>query len=432
MSISVRRQGLRVSELIMRLTIWVLAAGVLLAVVPASATSNVAVGLCAAPGTHYPSIQAAVSAAQLLTPPAIVRVCPGTYSEQVTITAPLTLEGVPGSGASAGEDAVVITPPASGLTQSTTDQRGGVAAQIFVQGTTAVSISNLTVDGTGNQVPGGDDLRGILYQDASGTVNHVAVRNEVPNDTPTGVQSGQGIFVETTSSSSADLTVENSSVHNYNKNGIVARYAGATLTATSNYVQGSGPISYIAQNGIEIAFNGAGGSIKDNTVIDNFYIPTSSSASDILLFDAKEDGSATVSGNTVGNSNIAIALETDSPGILGDGVIVTSNKIFGTSTLDAIDLCTSSNIVTGNTIFNSAQSGIHLDSGCGAGTSNNKVTGNTILESACAGILVDSGSSGTTSPDTFFTVQFTVTSTTTSCTIPAALVRASRGLKFRP
>jgi len=431
MSFSVRRQGLRVSGLIMRLTIWVLAAGVLLAVAPASATSNVAVGLCAAPGTHYPSIQAAVSAAELLSPPAIVRVCPGTYAEQVTISGALTLEGIAGSGASAGEDAVVITPPATGLVKSTSDMRGPVAAQIFVTGTTGVSISNLTVDGTGNQVSG-DDLRGILYQDASGTVNHVAVRNEVPNDTPTGAQSGQGIFVETTSSSSADLTVENSSVHNYNKNGIVARYAGATLTATGNYVQGAGPISYIAQNGIEIAFSGAGGSIKDNTVIDNFYIPTSSSASDILLFDAKEDGSVTVSGNIVGNSNIAIALQTDSAGTLGDGVFVTSNKIFGTSTLDAIDVCTNNNIVTGNIIFNSAQSGIHLDVGCGGTPSNNKVTGNTILESACAGILVDSGASGTTSPDTFFTVPFTVTTTTTSCTIPAAAVRASHGLKFRP
>ena len=63
MSISVRRQGLRVSGLIMRLTIWVLAAGVLLAVAPASATSNVAVGLCAAPGTHTALAQAASTTA---------------------------------------------------------------------------------------------------------------------------------------------------------------------------------------------------------------------------------------------------------------------------------------------------------------------------------------------------------------------------------
>ena len=375
----------------------------------------------------FSTIQSAVSSVPA---GSVVKVCPGTYAEQVIISKKLTLEGVPGSGALANEDAVVITPPASGLIQSTTDQRGAVSAQIFVQNATGVSISNLTVDGTGNQYSGGD-LRGILYQDASGTVNHVAVRNEVPNDIPTGVQSGQGIFVETTNSDSAVLTVENSSVHNYNKNGIVARYGGARLTATSNYVQGSGAISYIAQNGIEVAFNGAWGSIKDNTVIDNFYLPTASSASDILLYDAEEDGSVTVSGNIVGNSNIAIALQTDTPGTYGDGVFVTGNKIFGTSTFDAIDVCTSDNIVTGNLVFNSTQSGIHLDTSCGAGTGNN-ATSNTILESACAGILQDSGAGGSTSPDTFYTVPFTVTSTTSSCAIPAAALRASRGLKFRP
>ena len=57
----------------------------------------------------------------------------------------------------------------------------------------------------------------------SGTVNHVAVRNELPGDTLSGIQSGQGIFVET-AGGSATLTVENCSVHNYQKNGIVARY----------------------------------------------------------------------------------------------------------------------------------------------------------------------------------------------------------------
>ena len=236
-------------------------------------------------------------------------------------------------------------------------------------------ISNLTVDGKGNQYSG-EDLRGICYQDASGTVKNVAVRNEIPNDIPTGDQSGQGILVETTNSSSASLTVQNSSVHNYNKNGIVARYTGAVLVATGNYVQGSGPIDVIAQNGIELAFNGAAGTIKNNTVIDNFYTPNTSNSSDILLYDAKEYGSITISGNVLGNSNIAISLFTDAAGTYGDGVAISGNKIFGTSTFDGIDVCTNSNIITGNTIFNSAESGIHLDASCtGTGTGNN-VTGN--------------------------------------------------------
>ncbi len=228
----------------------------------------------------------------------------------------------------------MISPPAGGVVVNTTDQRGPVAAQVLVQNTSGpVKISNLTVDGKGNQYTS-DDLRGICYQDASGTVKNVAVRNEVPNDVPTGDQSGQGIMVETTNSSSASLTVENSSVHNYNKNGIVARYSGANLIATGNYVQGYGPTDVIAQNGIELAFNGATGSIKSNTVIDNFYTPTSNSSADILLYDSQEFGAIMVSANILGNSNVAVSLFTDTAGTYGDGVSVTGNKIFGTSTFD--------------------------------------------------------------------------------------------------
>ncbi len=388
-------------------TLAVLALALSLAV-PAVA-STVAVGTCTN-FVHFATIQLAVNAVPAGSK---IEICPGTYPEQVTITKKLTLLGI----TTATQDAVVIVPPATGMIVNTTDQRGAVAAQVLVQNAISVMISNLTVDGKGNQY-NNDDLRGILYQDASGIVNHVAVRNEVPNDTPTGIQSGQGIMVETTNSPSAVLTVENSSVHNYNKNGIVARYQGANLTATGNYVQGSGPISYIAQNGIELAFDGATGTIKNNTVIDNFYTPTDSSSSDILLYDALEGGGIIISGNILGNSNIAIALFTDTPGTYGDGVSVTLNKIFGTSTFDAIDVCSNSNIITGNTIFNSTQSGIHLDASCvGTGNGNN-VSGNTILESACAGILSDAGT-GTVGINTFYTVPFPTTNSTASCTLPA-------------
>lgn len=389
--------------------------------------ANSTVGSCAGPGTHYPTIGAAVAAA---TSGSTIDVCPGKYPEQVVISTSLTLTGIK-NGTS---DAVVVLPPSGGMVQNTTDQRGAVAAQILVMpnpNTPAVSptvtINNLTVDGKGNQY-NTDDLRGICYQDASGTVSHVAVRNEVPNDTPTGIQSGQGIFVETTNLPSATLTVSNSSVHNYNKNGIVARYTGATLTATGNYVQGAGPISYIGQNGIEIAFGGAAGTIKNNTVIDNFYTPTTASASDILLYDAN---GVTVSGNTTGNSNIAIALVTDMPGTFGDNNTVTGNKVFGTSTFDGIDVCTDGNTVTGNTIFNSAQSGIHLDTSCGTTSTGNTVSSNIILESACAGILTDFGT-GSLGTNTFYTVPLQVTSSTASCSAPANAQRAKTARRFQP
>jgi hypothetical protein len=357
-------------------------------------------------------------------------VCPGNYYEQLLIAKKLTLEGV----ASGNENAAVIYPPAAGLISNTSDARGAVAAQILVQGTVGpVKITNLTVDGTGNNYTSGD-LRGILYQDASGTVLHVAARNQIPGGTLNGDQSGQGIMVETTSSSSAVLTVENSSVHNYNKNGIVARYTGASLTATGNFVQGAGAVSgSAAQNGIEIAFNGATGSIKSNTVLDNvYYDPSSASSAGILLYDTKQDGRIPVSGNTVGNSQEGIQIFTDSPGALGDVVNVTSNKIYGTSSFDAIDVCTSGNTITGNTIINAAQSGVHFDGSCGVGSSNS-ASANTFIESACAGYLVDTDTSNAAPTGTYLDVPFEVATSTASCTIPQAQQAHGRtGSKIRP
>jgi hypothetical protein len=390
---------------------------------------NVAVGLCAAQGTHYLTIQAAVTAVEAQTAPNVVRVCPGTYHEQIVITAPLILEGIQSATPAPLQDAVVILPPSGGAVQNTTDvctypnycSNGfPIAAQILVENTTGVTISNLTVDGTGNGLSSGCsvNLDGILFQNASGTVGHVAVRNQLLNDVLTGCQTGDGIYVESSSGTSS-VSVTASSVHNYNKNGITGRYAGTTLTATGNYVQGQGTLQVplAAANGIELAF-GAAGTINSNTVIDNVYgDPTSATAADILLFDTEEDVGIEVNSNTLGNSQVPIGLYTDTAGTYGDGVFVESNRIFGTGAYDAIDVCTNGNIVKSNTIYNSAESGVHLDASCGGGTGET-VTNNIIVESACAGILEDSGASGTTTPNTNWTVPFPVATSTSACTIP--------------
>ena len=393
--------------------------------VQAAQAAKVAVGTCRSDLVNFPTIQGAIDSSPAGT---TIEICPSNYQEQLLITKSLTLEGI----GPATQDAVVIFPPAAGLAANTSDPRGSVAAQILVQAATGpVTISSLTVDGTGNK-DSSDDVRGILYQDASGVVNHVAVRNELPNDAASGAQSGQGIFVETISGT-ATLTVENSSVHNYNKNGIVARYAGATLTAIGNDVQGAGAVNYIAQNGIEIAFSGATGTIMNNTVIDNFYTPTDASAADILLYDAKENGSILVNGNILGNSNVAISLFTDTPGTYGDGVSISGNRIFGTSTFDGIDVCTNNNTVMSNKIFNSAQSGVHLDASCGSTGNGNTVKGNTLLESACAGVLVDpSTTANTVVPNAHYSLPFPVTSSTSMCTLPGGPARAKTHNKFKP
>ncbi|HKN70467.1 MAG TPA: NosD domain-containing protein, partial [Terriglobales bacterium] len=182
---------------------------------------------------------------------------------------------------------------------------------------------------------------------------------------------------------------------------------------------------------------GATGTIKDNIVIDNIYgDPTVAASADVLLYDAAENSSITISRNIVGNSQLPIALYADTVGV-GDGVSVTGNRAFGASTYDGIDVCTDGNTVTGNTIVNSAESGVQLDASCGSTGQNNTVTGNVILESACAGILDDTNGAGgnTITDDTYFTVPFTLTSSTSKCTVaagPAMLAKAKAMPKVSP
>jgi parallel beta-helix repeat protein len=311
-----------------------------------------------------------------------------------------------------------------------------IAAQILVQDTTGpVAISNITVDGTNNQIGGcAPDLEGILFQNASGTLTHVAVRNQTLGSGLGGCQSGEGIFVQSASGSTSTVSVLDSSVHNYNKNGITGNDVGTTLTVMGNYVQGAGvvPVPGAAQNGIQLAF-GATGKIIGNTVIDNIYgDPVTAASADILLYDTAANSGVSVSTNTLGNSQLPIGLFAASPGG-GDGVSVTSNKIFGTSTYDGIDVCTNGNTIKTNTITNSAESGVHLDASCGSTGSNNVVSGNAVFESFCAGLLTDPGVSGnTTSPNTYYTVPFTLTSSTARCTIPVGAMRARSTRRFSP
>jgi parallel beta-helix repeat protein len=409
-----------------KFTISCLASVALVALSGQAYAKTVIVGTCVA-GTQYPTIQAAVTASAAAT---IIEVCPGIYPEQVVITKKLTVEGI----SSGGQDAAVIVPPASGLVQNTTDFDNGsfpVAAQVLVQNipSALVTISNLTVDGTGNLVSTCDlDLIGIMYQNASGTINHVATRNQEPVSGYGACQIGQGIFVET-STGSSKVTIENVSVHNYNKNGITGNDAGTTLTLTGNFIQGNGLVACsadeqgAAQNGIELGY-GATGTILNTTVIDNLYnydptVPNGTcyyDSADILLIDTAENSGIKIQHDSLGNSQIPLGLFTDTEDE-GDGVSVTGNSIYGTATFDGIDVCTNGNTITGNTIVNSAESGVHLDASCGSSGLDNTVTGNTFVESACAGILDDTGGSGGNSygTDTYYTVPYTVTYSAGSC-----------------
>jgi parallel beta-helix repeat protein len=351
----------------------------------------VAVGPCVPNVVQFTTIQGAVNA---VPPGATIKVCPANYPEQVVVNKNLILTGV-NSGTA---DNPVLVIPSGGFAPNTASLTSGhpIAAQILVQSpATAVTISNLAVDGSNNNLNSGcDDARliAIYYQNASGTVNFVAARNQAQNAANFGCQgsAGLGIFVQSASPSSSTVRIQNSTVRGYQKNGITGNEVGTTVTITGNVVVGAGPTT-TAQNGIQVGF-GATGKVQTNTVADDDFNgdPAAGTGSGILIFDS---GNMTISGNSVTNAQNGIPIVTDGT-LPADNNTVTNNHVSDTHLGDGIDICSNNNTISGNTVFSSGQAGIHLDSSCGSTGANNIVSKNTVNE-ACAGILLGSGGGNT-------------------------------------
>ena len=89
----------------------------------------------------------------------------------------------------------------------------------------------------------------------------------------------------TSTGASASGTLSKTTITNYQKNGVVVSGSGAAVTITDNTVTGEGPISYIAQNGIQISF-GATAKLVDNNVSLNNYVPSKVTACGLLLYKA--------------------------------------------------------------------------------------------------------------------------------------------------
>jgi parallel beta-helix repeat protein len=401
-----------------------IAAIVLLSLQGMATATTVAVGTCKPNLVSFTTIQAAVNQSPANT---VIDICPGSYPEQVSITKNLTLTGV----RSGTEDSAIVVAPSGGIVQNATDLADGsaIAAQIFVQGAAHVNVSDLTIDGNNNQIAGcSPDLVGVYYQNASGTMNYLVARNQALSAALNGCQSGEGIFVESGygTGGSATVTVESSSVHSYQKNGITADGSATVATISSNYVVGQGPTTGAAENGIQVS-DGATGTIAGNRVVDDVYSPGTAGASGILIYDS---GSLSISSNTVSNTQFGIVVYSDGT-LPADDNTITGNRVSATHLDDGIDLCSNGNVAHSNFVFSSDGAGIHIDSTCmesGAPTGNNTtVTGNAISE-ACAGVLLGNGTGNTSTPNTLANVTNTV-QTGDAC---SAAPGKRHGAKIRP
>jgi parallel beta-helix repeat protein len=336
------------------------------------AATKVVVGPAACSPTlvHFSTIQAAVNASPFNT---TILVCPGTYPEQVVISQPLTLQGVTyGTG-----NAAVITVPGGGLVKNGTSTLfGPVSAQLLVENTVGVTVSDIAIDGAGGTCAAGANREvGILFTNvgvpidgtSAGKIQNVVVRNI------SACGLGEGI-----ASDNSYMTISSNSVHNvdlscvnigggnnsvtsngiqgcvngvvlnytpastivsknalsslvYNGNGVFVNY-GAKAQVTSNSVDASpGPLFY----GILLNGSTSGTMVTGNKVSANGY--------GIVLFNAS---GSIVQGNSVSNAYLAL-YDTYSFG----GNVVTKNTV-NEASFGVFEFSPASDIFVPNSLYN--------------------------------------------------------------------------------
>ncbi len=160
---------------------------------------------------------------------------------------------------------------------------------------------------------------GVVVQRASVNVSASSV-HDIGESPFNGTQHGVAIYYATVDNGSSSAqpactsgattgTVSGNTVWNYQKGGVVVNCTGSSVQVSNNNVTGFGPVTFIAQNGIQIS-RGATGGIKNNKVSGNQYSGTNNASSaGVLIFGGCGSAFVTnvsVAGNTLTNNDVGI------------------------------------------------------------------------------------------------------------------------------
>jgi len=363
-----------------------------------ASAKTTAVGTCRPDLASYDSLTDAVEGTPV---GGTIQVCPGSYPEQVTIDKDLTI-----SGTQSGNSGLpVIVPPATGLVQNTVTynvtsgfmQARGIAAQIIVSPGVNVTIRNLAVDATNNGIPNcGTTPVGIYFSDSSGTVNHVAFKNQQATCYRSGdlgvatYPYGDAVFVQSDGTLPAVVSVLNSSFHNPGWMAVHADGGGASITMKNNTLVGPGLTD---GNGILVEYGAEAVAITNNSESNALLNGQVTGFWGILLNVCS--GNSLVNNNTLSNTQIGIYVQCGNNTISG-------NWVFN-SQLDGVVICGNGNTVQSNTINDSGRAGVNVLQGCAA--TSNIVSQNT-FDGACAGTLVGTDAVSTVGPNTLFNTKY--------------------------
>jgi hypothetical protein len=272
---------------------------------------------CASPG--YSTISSAISAD---TTDATIKVCAGTYDEQLVITQSVVLQA---KGA-----VTVVAPVGTPNPPTTCDGDGGAGTpnqdivDICGPGTGPdginVTITGFTFKGSWPSDVCYDQIYGVAVLGGANLAMSKSTVEDVGGDPQTdGCQGGVGIEVGLaltgTTSDPGTATLTGDTVLNYQKNGITVDGIGSNAAISGATVTGTGETTAIAQNGIQVS-DAATATILNSSISGNECDDTGGGCGPngfnqvqdggILLFDAGKTGvsGTTVTGNDIGVYNI--------------------------------------------------------------------------------------------------------------------------------
>ncbi|HOU41576.1 MAG TPA: right-handed parallel beta-helix repeat-containing protein, partial [Promineifilum sp.] len=221
----------------------------------------------------------------------LLEVFPGTYVEQVTVNKTMTLLGH-------GPATTFIKAPATLPNTSTQDS---IIVKITGAGV-QVEMSEFTVTGPGPSGCGSIGY-GIFVRDGAYANIHDNKVVDIKDTGLSGCQNGNAIGVGRqlwSTSGTADIT--DNEISTYQKTGVIVDNTGSSANITGNTITGDGPISYIAENGIQVS-RGATAEINGNTITGHSYAPFTATSTGMLLY---QGGTVNTDGNTVTQNQIGI------------------------------------------------------------------------------------------------------------------------------
>ncbi len=333
------------------------------------------VGTCGSGKANFTTIQQAVSSVPA---GSTINVCPGVYTEQVTIQQSLTLQGV----SHGSEGPVVIAGPAS-LQPAALPFITTYAVVNVLDASGPVNINDISIDASSIIPIDLEHNAAVLCRSSSCSLNRVLLI--CPFDSrydPGNPSIDDGMIVDDVAGVSPTLTVKNS-VFRFLQTGTNIEPANILLYVLGN----AGGISVdIENNTLEGAPGGPPGSI---------------------LF---ADASGTFSGNFVSNLNVGFA------NVYGDAqpLIINGNVIISGTAL-WVNLIPGPVTVSNNTLIVST-GGVRVSGDSNITIKGNQITGGNLIQPAMAGISLDcEASTATISGNTFVATPIAIAN------LPAAL-----------